>query len=105
MSDRAEAAHDGLPLVPTVLGIFALVLSCGAWWELMRQPVLTSEYPRVLVYDELALPNQVRPYVEAGHDQNEIVTLAFSRAIEQGYLILRRSPDLKGVRRQIIWDI
>jgi hypothetical protein len=81
--------------IATALAVISMMTAGAALWS-VRDLSRTSDRGRVLVYDELAMPLQVAPYVDAGFDADTIVRQAFDEAVARGHIILRRGDDVSG---------
>ncbi|PZQ48804.1 MAG: hypothetical protein DI556_13395 [Rhodovulum sulfidophilum] len=82
------------PSAAVAISLFAATLSFATAVLVLRSPAPLD--PPVLVYDEAGIIEQIRPFVEAGYVANDVIERAFSRALERGHLILRRSDDVAG---------
>ena len=91
---RGRARPDGAT-VATALAVMATITAWAALWS-VRDMSRAADLGRVLVYDELSIPLQVAPYVDAGFDADTIVRQAFDEAIARGHIILRRGDDVSG---------
>ena len=97
--DRAAASagrrRPDSTSIATGLAVVAMMTAGSALWS-VREMGRSADRGRVLVYDELAMPLQVAPYVDAGFDADTIVRQAFDEAIARGHIILRRGDDVSG---------
>lgn len=92
--ERPPDRPSDRPSVAVAISLFAATLSFATGVLVLRSPAPLDR--PILVYDEAGITEQIRPYAEAGYIANDVIERAFSRALERGHLILRRSDGVAG---------
>lgn len=79
--------------VPTLVSALSLTVAGVLWFE-MREMRAEPLRGAVLVYDEVSMPGQVRPFTEAGFDPNAIIDQAVDRALARGFVLVQATPEV-----------
>lgn len=91
---KSDVAPERPASAAVAISLFAATLSFATAVLVLRESAPLDR--PILVYDDAAITEQIRPYAEAGYAANEVIERAFSRALERGHLILRRSDGVAG---------
>lgn len=99
MADAVKKQSGDMEIMVGVcLAIMSLCLSIIAVMKASDRAPASS----VLIYDKQDIAKQVEPFLAAGHEPIAVIDAAVAKAVDQGFIVVDSSLDIKGPEQALL---